>query len=98
MFSGIKPFTARRARFHQKNRFGSLGSAASYAYMLNCKQQKQRRPNHRKQRNGGDDLGAVRAVGVACARWAWRQRENCTVNSFFRKKAKDKRKTLAVQM
>ena len=32
------------------------------------------RPNHRKQRNDGDDLGAVRAVGVACARWAWRAR------------------------
>ena len=44
------------------------------------------RPNHRKQRNGGDDLGAMRAVGVACARWAWRQRENCSVNSFFREK------------
>ena len=25
MFFGIKTFTARRARFHQKNRFGSLG-------------------------------------------------------------------------
>ena len=25
MFFGIKPFTARRARFHQKTRFGSLG-------------------------------------------------------------------------
>ena len=44
------------------------------------------RPNHRKQRNGGDDLGAVRAVGVACARWAWRQCENGSVKSFFRKK------------
>ena len=43
------------------------------------------RPNHRKQRNGGDYLGAVHAVGVACARWAWRQRENCSVKSFFRK-------------
>ena len=26
------------------------------------------RPNHRKQRNGGDDLGSVRAVGVATTR------------------------------
>ena len=25
MFFGIKPFTARRARFHPKTRFGSLG-------------------------------------------------------------------------
>ena len=34
------------------------------------------RPNHRKERNGGDDLGAVRAVGVACTRGmrAWRAR------------------------
>ena len=48
------------------------------------------RPNQRKQRNCGDDLGAVRA---ACARWAWRQRENCSVKSFFRKKAKDKCKS-----
>ena len=44
------------------------------------------RPNNRKQRNGGDDLGAVDAVGGAFARWAWRQRENGSVKSFFRKK------------
>ena len=42
----------------------------------------------------------VRAVSVACARWAWRacggrgdiKRENCSVKSFFGKKPKDKRK------
>ena len=31
MFFGIKPFTARRARFHQKTRFGSLGNGRTYA-------------------------------------------------------------------
>ena len=30
MFFGMKPFTARRARFHQKTRFGSLGIGVYY--------------------------------------------------------------------
>ena len=30
MFLGIKPFTARRARFHKKTRFGSLGKSCNH--------------------------------------------------------------------
>ena len=38
MFFGIKPFTARRARFHQKTRFGSLGTClfSLLLWMLFC--------------------------------------------------------------
>ena len=34
MFLGIKPFTARRARFHKKTRFGSLGTYLIYLLLL----------------------------------------------------------------
>ena len=40
MFFGIKPFTARRARFHQKTRFGSLGIAYSAVRHTACQQMK----------------------------------------------------------
>ena len=37
MFFGIKPFTARRARFHQKNMFGSLGRTVASIMVLDSK-------------------------------------------------------------
>ena len=51
-------------------------------------------------------LAEERAVGVACARWAWRARGGrgvravgvATLNANSVKKAKDKRKKSAIQM